>query len=234
MLSGHGLEVAGLHRSGTGPLQLLAQRVVVLDQAIQSKEFFPINRDDAVAVDAVLDLAAFDLLDGPADVLRHRALFGFGMSPRGPRTGPSGPRPSSDLGLRRLRRVHKALILDGWTRGHPSRRRRPPTPRPPWPSRPRRRLRTLRVLPVRSAASACPAPSGQRPRVYVQVGVGLDALVELRLPGPSVDPAPRAACSVCSDLSSTSVQAASTIDRKSPCSWPYPPRSSTRPRCQRR
>src|SRR3712207_6145529 len=75
----HGLEVASLDRRRTGTLQLLAQGEVVLDQAVDVKGLLADDAvDDAVTVHAVLDLAAFDLLDSLADVHRHSTALRVG------------------------------------------------------------------------------------------------------------------------------------------------------------
>src|SRR3712207_1228228 len=76
---GNGLEVASLDRSRTRTLQLLAQGEVVLDQAVDVERLLADDAvDDAVAVHTILDLAAFDLLDGPAHIHRHRTALRVG------------------------------------------------------------------------------------------------------------------------------------------------------------
>src|SRR5215204_4933552 len=111
---GHGLEVAALDGGRTGPLQLLAQGVVVLDQAIQIEGLLSYYAvDDAVAVDAVLDLAAFDLLDGPADVLRYRAALRVGHEAARTEDGTElAHGPHLIRGCDGHVEVHKILILD--------------------------------------------------------------------------------------------------------------------------
>src|SRR5215216_805873 len=76
---GNGLEVPALDRSRTGALQLLAQGEEVLDQAVGVEGPLADHAvDDAVTVHAVLDLAPFDLLDGPAHVHSDRTALGVG------------------------------------------------------------------------------------------------------------------------------------------------------------
>src|SRR3712207_1397230 len=76
---GNGLEVASLDRSRTGTLQLFAKGEVVFDEAVDVEGLLADDAvDDAVAVHAVLDLAAFDLLDSPADVHRHSTALRVG------------------------------------------------------------------------------------------------------------------------------------------------------------
>src|SRR5918999_3370277 len=73
---GHGLEVPALDGGGARPLQLLAQGEVVLDQAIEVEGLLADDAVDyAVAVHAVLDLAALDVPDRTAHVLRDRAAL---------------------------------------------------------------------------------------------------------------------------------------------------------------
>src|ERR687894_2092042 len=73
----HRLEIASLDRGRTRPLQLLAQDVVVLNQAVHIKGLLAEDAvDDPVAVHAVLDLAALDLLDRAPDVHGNGAGLG--------------------------------------------------------------------------------------------------------------------------------------------------------------
>src|SRR5918998_3576924 len=111
---GHGLEVPALHRRRTGPLQLLAQSEVVGHQAVQVERSLADNAvDDAVAVHAVLDLTALDLLDRPPDV--HRDGPALGVRHKTP-----GPEHRTELpdGAHLVRRrhgdveVHKVLLAD--------------------------------------------------------------------------------------------------------------------------
>src|SRR5215212_2711360 len=79
---GDGLEVPALDGGGTRPLELLAQSEVVLHQAVQVEGLLADDAvDDAVAVHAVLDLAALDVLDGLAHILRDGAALGIGHEP---------------------------------------------------------------------------------------------------------------------------------------------------------
>src|SRR5215217_6644682 len=111
---GHGLEVPPLHRRGARPLELLAQSEVVLDQAVKVEGLLAYDAvDDAVAVDAVLDLTSFYLLDGLADVLRDGAALRVWHEPARPENGTelaNGPH------LVRRRdghvEVHEAIVPD--------------------------------------------------------------------------------------------------------------------------
>src|SRR5215210_2075126 len=79
---GDGVEVPALDGGRPRPLEFLAQGEVVLDQAVEVEGLLANHAvDDAVAVHAVLDLAALDVPDGPADVLRNGAALGVGHEP---------------------------------------------------------------------------------------------------------------------------------------------------------
>src|SRR5918994_6436725 len=111
---GDGLEVPALHGGVARPLQLLAQGEVVLEQAVQVEGLLADYAvDDPVAVDAVLDLAALDVLDGLAHVLGDRAALGVGHEPA--RTQSLAERsydPHLIRGGYRDVELHEALLAD--------------------------------------------------------------------------------------------------------------------------
>src|SRR5215211_8671401 len=111
---GDGLEVTSLDRRGPRPLQFLAQGEVVLDQAVEVEGLLADHTvDDAVAVDAVLDLAALYLLDGPAYVLRNRTALGVRHEPaRTEHRTELSHRPHLIRGRHGHVEVHEAVVSD--------------------------------------------------------------------------------------------------------------------------
>src|SRR3712207_4425586 len=109
-----GLEVPALDRRGSSPLELLAQGEVVLDQAIEVEGLLADHAvDDAVAVDAVLDLAALDLLDGPTHIHRYRAALRVGHEAPGTKDlAKRTDDPHLVGGGDRNVEVHKPLVAD--------------------------------------------------------------------------------------------------------------------------
>src|ERR687897_1632204 len=111
---GDGLEVPALDRRGARPLQLLAQGEVVLDYAVHVEGLLADHAvDDAVAVHAVLDLAALNVPNGSAHVLRNRATLGVGHEPaRAEGLTQRTDDPHLVRGGDRDVEVHEALVPD--------------------------------------------------------------------------------------------------------------------------